>query len=599
MRTRVFWVLFIHVFGAVLMFGCGADVPAEGDGDEPTGEVQEAIYGCTGCTKVCNGITTKACGGACIPKAYTCHTPPGDACNKAIVQEDAEPGGTYSVPDSFIRSSAPNTNFGSADSLQLGPLVGGEEELALIRFDAPFAPQGDGPYLPQGAIVKSATVQLTAPQWASGVEVHAIMGEWEENTVNWNNFTGYEGQPLVVAAGPTFNLPIDRVQCWIDGIDPACANNGIVLKAPQHSQIRSGEYLSNGQPADRPTLTVCYTDCGGSCDDGNPCTEDTCTVAGCVHTPVPNGTSCGDDGNACTTDQCVNGACAHAPTVQDVHVLWPCNHYPVGNNCDNRETAECKKHHGSGVCSKSRLDAWCERNCEPYSNCAHPDAWDNAKRDAVQAHCQGGAVQCKTNTDPHNGHKSTVYWCDMTCKHYHADNTPLVLVFDPVRPVTFEAPSVCHPFDLAGDGSGTRLDWPTAATPWLALDRDGNGTIDSGEELFGSATPLGLGTAANGFEALAALDENGDGVIDAADPAFGAIRVWADQDGSRSSSPAELRSLADLGIVELSLRYHVERRCDERGNCEIERARFVWIDGAGKWREGALVDVHLASPQGG
>ena len=45
-----------------------------------------------------------------------------------------------------------------------------------------------------------------------------------------------------------------------------------------------------------------------ACDDGDPCTADACTPAGCVHTPV----SC-DDGVPCTIDSCVAGVCEHVP----------------------------------------------------------------------------------------------------------------------------------------------------------------------------------------------------------------------------------------------------------------------------------------------
>jgi len=57
--------------------------------------------------------------------------------------------------------------------------------------------------------------------------------------------------------------------------------------------------------------------CAGGCDDGDPCTDDTCDAAtGCVHDPVAaccvaDG-EC-DDGNPCTADACVDHACAHAP----------------------------------------------------------------------------------------------------------------------------------------------------------------------------------------------------------------------------------------------------------------------------------------------
>ena len=69
-------------------------------------------------------------------------------------------------------------------------------------------------------------------------------------------------------------------------------------------------------------------------------------------------------------------------------------------------------------------------------------------------------------------------------------------------------------------------DWVGAETPWLALDRNGNGLIDDGRELFGSMTELPDGRRApNGFAALAALDDDGDGRITARDAAFARLLV--------------------------------------------------------------------------
>src|SRR5262249_55150507 len=92
-------------------------------------------------------------------------------------------------------------------------------------------------------------------------------------------------------------------------------------------------------------------------------------------------------------------------------------------------------------------------------------------------------------------------------------DTPLVVAFDE-QPIAFAASSGARFAFVPGEPAAS--DWPTATTPWIALDRDGDGAITSGAELFGSATPLrGDGMAHDGFEALAALDANGDGVIDA------------------------------------------------------------------------------------
>src|SRR5690606_13463790 len=147
-------------------------------------------------------------------------------------------------------------------------------------------------------------------------------------------------------------------------------------------------------------------------------------------------------------------------------------------------------------------------------------------------------------------------------------------------------------FDL-GPACGA-TDWPTAATPWLALDRDGSGAIEAGSELFGSATVLGRGVLAdNGFTALAALDHNRDGRITAADPAFSRLLLWADHDADRRSTAWELTPLADLGVIAIGLTYREDPRCDDRSNCEVERAAFTFRDALGRERVGEIIDVHL------
>ncbi len=168
--------------------------------------------------------------------------------------------------------------------------------------------------------------------------------------------------------------------------------------------------------------------------------------------------------------------------------------------------------------------------------------------------------------------------------------TPLVLAFDD-RPVQFtRAPGA---FDLFGLSLSIGTDWVSARTPWLVLDRDGDGQITDGSELFGSMTQLADGTRAkNGFSALAALDSDRDGRITPRDDAFAALRLWSDADQDRSSSASELRSLEAAGIEAIELDYQVVPRCEASG-CERERARFSFRDSNGKLMHGSVVDVHL------
>jgi len=209
----------------------------------------------------------------------------------------------------------------------------------------------------------------------------------------------------------------------------------------------------------------------------------------------------------------------------------------------------------------------------------------------------GEAIPCETNLGLegvsicYEAEDGLTYWDECSSSSSIA-STPLVLSFDasPVHYVT----SMAGAFDLTGKGMSVATDWPTAHTPWLAMDRDGDGRITSGAELFGSATLLADGTRAdNGFLALRELDDNGDGRITSADASWSRLLLWTDADASRTSDGSELSALEQHGIVSIDVDYSVGRRCTARGNCEIEHASFTFRSENGS-TTGAIVDIHLA-----
>ena len=111
-------------------------------------------------------------------------------------------------------------------------------------------------------------------------------------------------------------------------------------------------------------------------------------------------------------------------------------------------------------------------------------------------------------------------------------------------------------FDLNADGSTESSGWISPSDAFLALDRDGDGLITSGSELFGNATPLTSGsTAANGFTALAQLDGNTDGTLDALDAAYSSLLLWQDRNTDGLSQADELTGLSTAGIQSINLSY--------------------------------------------
>ena len=140
-------------------------------------------------------------------------------------------------------------------------------------------------------------------------------------------------------------------------------------------------------------------------------------------------------------------------------------------------------------------------------------------------------------------------------------------------------------FDVDNDGIGERLSWtaPQTDDAWLALDRNADGLITNGAELFGNVTPQSnppVGVGKNGFHALGEYDQlakggNGDGLITDRDAIFRNLLLWQDKNHNGISEANEISSLSQLGLKAIECDYGVSKRRDQYGNAFRYRAKVI------------------------
>ncbi len=139
-------------------------------------------------------------------------------------------------------------------------------------------------------------------------------------------------------------------------------------------------------------------------------------------------------------------------------------------------------------------------------------------------------------------------------------------------------------FDLKGTGAKIQIPWTVAGSDdaWLMLDRNGNGVIDDGTELFGNVTAQPdpePGKYCNGFSALSLYDQadnggNGDGFIDSRDAVFSRLQLWVDRNHNGVSELSELYRLSAFGVETIDLNYEDASKRDKYGNLGLYRSKI-------------------------
>ena len=147
-------------------------------------------------------------------------------------------------------------------------------------------------------------------------------------------------------------------------------------------------------------------------------------------------------------------------------------------------------------------------------------------------------------------------------------------------------------FDHDGDGIKNATGWVRSDDGLLVLDRNKNGTIDNGGELFGVDTVKSDGKkATDGFDALSDLDSNDDGVFDAKDTRFKDVRVWRDLNQDGVSQSKELSTLSANNIRSISLSKTSKTTNLGHGNTQTATATFTRTDDT----TGTVANLGLAS----
>ncbi len=136
-------------------------------------------------------------------------------------------------------------------------------------------------------------------------------------------------------------------------------------------------------------------------------------------------------------------------------------------------------------------------------------------------------------------------------------------------------------FDLDANGMAERINWIQNDDAILAYDKNEDGIINNGTEVFGDNTILENGKkAVNGFEALSEFDSNKDGIINAEDERFNQLFVWQDSNSNGISEESELKTIDEIGIESININYSNLNSNTASGTVLGNVGSFIFKDGS-------------------
>lgn len=119
-------------------------------------------------------------------------------------------------------------------------------------------------------------------------------------------------------------------------------------------------------------------------------------------------------------------------------------------------------------------------------------------------------------------------------------------------------------FDYNGDGAVGHTAWIGPGDGLLVYDEDLSGTVNRAREFV--FTLWSYGTVRDMWAARVAFDTNKDGVLSSSDAEFDKFRIWVDADMDAATDPGELKTLAQLGLSSIPLKYDGARKAYADGN---------------------------------
>ena len=136
-------------------------------------------------------------------------------------------------------------------------------------------------------------------------------------------------------------------------------------------------------------------------------------------------------------------------------------------------------------------------------------------------------------------------------------------------------------FDLDNNTFAEKTAWIGTEDGFLALDKNNNGVIDNGGELFGDEFVMDNGKiSSTGFEALISLNSNDDNIINKDDIKYNELLIWVDANNNGNTDSGELKPITEYGINEINLDYVLENNVDTAtGTMQAEYSTVVCDDG--------------------